>query len=117
MSEAPKLPATGEAINATDLYVVERYTDLKNGYILAATPVLCTGLRDTKRHIRYFSECAVVFRGQPLPVKFEIPAANLADALTGMHAAASTAASAMLSNLEDQALRRNLSKGTILKAR
>lgn len=66
--------------NRGELYSTEIITG-NAGDIHILRPVDEHGVRDTTRSIRFFSSITVTFRGQPIPVRFEIAATSLSEAL------------------------------------
>lgn len=97
-----------EPIDSGNLWQVEKYTDLKNGDLSVLTPVTQNGVPDMKRSRRFFSECVVGWRGQPYPVKFEIEAKSLPEALTNFAPSAEAAGKKFLEHMEEQMLKRSL---------
>jgi hypothetical protein len=68
-------------------------------------------VEDTSRPYEFWSTVNVSFGMQQVPVRFKIPASNLAEAMAGMSAAGEEAVRAMLAELETQRTRAALLHG------
>ncbi len=75
-------------MDVTSLYREETYTDRKLGVIRRMTPVTATGEVDTSRPVLYLGQAEIMSSMGPVPINFEIPAASLAEAVSGFAAAA-----------------------------
>ena len=83
------------------LYLEEVFTDRKVGSIQRLTPVDGAGNRDPSRELLFVGQTQLMTRAGPLPLSFEIPAANLGDAADGFAAAAGQAVEDAMQRLEE----------------
>lgn len=67
-------------IDLNNLYREEQYSDLKVGSLRTLLPVTAEGQPDPARKPLWFGQTHVMTRAGPVPVDFEIEAANLAEA-------------------------------------
>ncbi len=81
-----------EDVNATmdinNLFTEEIVTDRKVGTIRVLTPITAEGQRDAARAMIFLGEAQIMTQMGPLPISFEIPAANVAEAVQGYGEAA-----------------------------
>ncbi len=68
-------------MNPDALYREEIYTDRKIGVIRALIPIKISGEFDDTRTTLYTGEGQIMTQMGPLPISFEIPAQNLAEAV------------------------------------
>lgn len=68
-------------MDAANLYREELITDRKMGVIHALTPVTAAGTTDLNRTPIYTGEVQIMTQMGPLPISFEIKAANLEEAV------------------------------------
>lgn len=69
------------SMDAQNLYREEIVTDRKVGTLRMMTPIKSDGSADTARATLYIGEAQIMTQAGPLPINFEIEAANLADAV------------------------------------
>ena len=67
-------------MDANDLYREDTFTDRKVGTIRVMTPVKSDGSTDPARASLYVGQAQIMTPAGVLPLSFEIPAANLAEA-------------------------------------
>jgi hypothetical protein len=82
-----EIPAESQMDIAT-LYREDTYTDRKLGVIRCMTPVTGTGETDATRPVLYLGQAEIMTNMGAVPINFEIPGANLAEAVAGFAAAA-----------------------------
>ena len=99
-------------MEADSLYREEIYTDRKIGTIRAMVPVTSNGATDGSRPVVYTGEAQIMTQMGPLPISFEIEAANLAQAVDGYAAAAKVAVERTVKELQD--LRRQAASSIVL---
>jgi hypothetical protein len=75
-------------MDVANLYREDTYTDRKLGVIRCMTPVNGQGATDTSRAVLYLGQAEIMTNMGPVPINFEIPATNLAEAAAGFAAAA-----------------------------
>ena len=68
-------------MDAANLYREEMITDRKMGVIHVLTPVTAQGEKDTARACIFTGEVQIMTQMGPLPISFEIKAANLEEAV------------------------------------
>lgn len=68
-------------MDAANLYREEMITDRKMGVIHVLTPVTTQGEKDTARACIFTGEVQIMTQMGPLPISFEIKAANLEEAV------------------------------------
>lgn len=68
-------------MDAANLYREEMITDRKMGVIHVLTPVTAQGEKDTARARIFTGEVQIMTQMGPLPISFEIKAANLEEAV------------------------------------
>ena len=74
-------PEADPRMDAAALYREEIVTDRKVGTIRMLTPLSADGTTDASRTILYLGEAQIMTGAGPLPISFEIEAANLAEAV------------------------------------
>jgi len=94
------------------LYREESYTDRRVGNIRQMIPVTVTGERDTARPVLYMGATQVMTGAGPVPLNFEIPAANLEEAADKFGSSAEKAVEEMAARLE--ALRREQASSIVV---
>jgi hypothetical protein len=70
-------------MDSGDLYREETYTDRKVGTIRVMTPVKPDGTQDASRPSLFVGQAQIMTPAGVLPLSFEIPAMNLAEACAG----------------------------------
>ncbi|HUL67833.1 MAG TPA: hypothetical protein VLW55_24780 [Burkholderiaceae bacterium] len=99
-------------MDAAALWREEIYTDRKVGTIRALQPVGADGKPDALRKPVYVGEAQIMTSMGPLPVSFEIEAANLSDAVSKYGDAAQVAVERTVKELQD--LRRQAASGLVI---
>jgi hypothetical protein len=82
-----EIPAESQ-MDVASLYREDTYTDRKLGVIRCMTPVNGEGGLDTSRPVLYLGQAEIMTNMGAVPINFEIPATNLAEAAAGFAAAA-----------------------------
>jgi hypothetical protein len=75
--------APDPSMDSGDLYREETYTDRKVGTIRVMTPVKPDGTHDASRASLFVGQAQIMTPAGVLPLSFEIPAMNLAEACAG----------------------------------
>lgn len=88
-----------------NLYNEEIITDRKVGTIHVLTPITAEGARDTTRPTIFLGETNLMTQMGPLPISFEIPAQNVAEAVAGYGEAAKNGIKETIERI--QAMRRD----------
>jgi hypothetical protein len=88
-------------MDPAELYREEIITDRRVGTIRVLSPVRSDGTADAKRPTMYIGEAQIYTNMGALPLSFEIPAANLAEAVSGYGDAAKEAVERAMRELED----------------
>ncbi|MCI5851636.1 MAG: hypothetical protein MR009_08780 [Sutterellaceae bacterium] len=88
-------------MNAGNLYEEKIVSDRKIGTIRVMTPIKDDGTRDESRKTLFIGEAQIMTRMGGLPINFEIPAENLAEAVKGYGEAAKKGVEDTLAKLED----------------
>jgi hypothetical protein len=96
--------------NANALYREETFSDQKVGAIRRMVPVTADGNPDPNREERFIGELTVMTPVGALPLTFEIPAKNLAEAVAGFAAAAEK----QLERMQDELRRLELEQSSLL---
>lgn len=94
------------------LYREDSYTDRRVGNIRQMTPVTVTGERDASRPVLYMGATQVMTSAGPVPLNFDIPAANLEEAADRFGESADKAVEEMAARLE--ALRREQASSIVV---
>ena len=82
-----EIPAESQ-MDVASLYREDTYTDRKLGVIRCMTPVNGEGGLDTSRPVLYLGQAEIMTNMGAVPINFEIPATNLAEAAAGFAPAA-----------------------------
>jgi len=112
MAEQPAPRAGDASMNAASLYREEIYTDRATGTIRALVPVTRDGGPDQTRPTLYIGEAQILTNMGPLPISFEIEAANLGAAVQKYGEAAKEGVERALRELQE--LRRQASSSIVL---
>ena len=99
-------------LDAERLYREETFTDQRIGTIHQLTPVKRDGSPDPGRPVMFTGQTQILTAGGALPLTFEIPAANLSEAVEKFGATAKVALEEMLREL--QALRREAASQLVI---
>jgi hypothetical protein len=112
MAVDPATRAGDPGMDSTSLYREEIYTDRKLATLRVMVPVRSDGSPDRDRPTLYVGEAQLMTNMGPLPISFEIPASNLAEAV----AAYGDAAKAGVENAvrELQEMRRQASSSLVI---
>ena len=81
MATDPGQRAGNPTMNAASLYREEIYTDRAVGTLRVLIPVTAQGTPDASRPTVYTGEAQLMTSVGPLPINFEVPATNLAEAV------------------------------------
>jgi hypothetical protein len=81
MATDPSPRAGNPTMDAASLYREEIYTDRAVGTLRVLLPVTADGAPDKLRQTVYTGEAQLMTTVGPLPISFDIPAANLAEAV------------------------------------
>lgn len=100
------------AMDAASLYREEIVTDRKVGTIRLLSPILSDGSPDDSRATIFSGEAQIMTNMGPLPVSFDIEAANLAEAVEKYGDAARAGIERTMRELQE--LRRQQSSGLIV---
>ena len=96
MSEAERALIDEIAVDATNLYREEIFTDLKVATIRRLTPILPDGSNDPARPVIYVGQTTLMSQAGPVPVQCPIEAASLEDAMAAFPAAVNQAVERMV---------------------
>jgi hypothetical protein len=88
-------------MNADDLYREDTYTDRQVGTLRVLTPVTREGAEDASRAVIYQGQAQIMTNMGPLPIAFEIPGANLGEAVEGFAAASQQAIERTMREIQD----------------
>ena len=88
-------------MDGKDLYREEIFTDRRVGTIQRLTPVDGDGQMDASRPIVYVGQTQLMTRAGPLPLSFDIPATNLAEAADNFADSANVAVEEAMQKLEE----------------
>jgi len=102
-------------MDATQLYREESFTDRRVGSLRCMTPVLPDGTPDSSRSIFYVGETQLMTPMGALPLSFEIPAANLKEAVQKFGENAEDAAQRAIEELKE--MRRQSASSLIVPER
>ncbi|HEX4883779.1 MAG TPA: hypothetical protein VFX05_06540 [Casimicrobiaceae bacterium] len=100
------------SMDANELYREELYTDRKLGTLRVMVPVKADGTVDAARQSLFLGEAQLMTNMGPLPISFEIDAANLADAVAKYGEAAKVGVEQALRELQE--MRRQQSSSLIV---
>lgn len=84
----PDERGTDAKMDADNLYREEIVTDRRVGTLRMMTPIKSDGSADTARPTLFIGEAQIMTQAGPLPINFEIDAANLAEAVAAFGEAA-----------------------------
>lgn len=99
-------------MDANELYREELYTDRKLGTLRVMVPVKADGSADAARPTLYLGEAQLMTNMGPLPISFEIDAANLAEAVAKYGEAAKVGVEQTMRELQE--MRRQASSSLIV---
>jgi hypothetical protein len=102
-------------MDPADLYREEVYTDRRVGSVRRLTPVRPDGAPDPARKVVFEGQTTLLTSAGPLPLRFEIEAESLAQALERFGAAAESALEQTLKDLEE--MRRQAASPLIVPGR
>jgi hypothetical protein len=100
------------AMDRTNLYREETFTDRRVGTLQRLTPVTPSGDTDSARPILYVGQTQVLTPAGALPLSFEVPAKSLDDAVTQFGEMAQEALARTMRRLEE--LRREQASSIIV---
>ena len=103
---------TDPKMDATSLYREDIITDRKVGTIRMLTPLTVDGSTDAARPVLYMGEAQIMTGAGPLPISFEIEAANLGEAVDKFGGAAKEAIERTVRELQD--LRRQAASSIVV---
>lgn len=103
MAENPQAPK----MNADSLWREELFTDREVGTIRRMTPVKSDGSTDLSRKAVFVGEATLMTPAGSLPLSFEIPAADLAQAVAGYSDSLEKAYQETLAELQELRRRAN----------
>jgi hypothetical protein len=89
------------AMDATNLYHEESFTDRRVGAIQRLSPVTASGAPDESRAVVYVGQTQIMTPGGALPLNFEIPADSLEQAIAKFGECAEDALHSTLQRLEE----------------
>lgn len=112
MAIDPATRAGEPGMDADSLYREEIYTDRKLGTLRVMTPVRADGSPDAARPTIYTGEAQLMTNMGPLPISFDIPAVNLADAVAHYGEAAKVGVESALRELQE--MRRQASSSLVI---
>ena len=92
---------TDIAMDTTDLYREETFTDRRVGTLQRLTPVTPAGADDTTRPMLFVGQTQVLTPAGALPLSFEIPATTLDDAVAKFGPMAQEALARTMRRLEE----------------
>ena len=96
MSEAERGMTDEIAVDATNLYREEIFTDLKVATIRRLAPILPDGSDDPARPVIFVGQTTLLSQAGPVPVQCPIEAASLEDAMNAFPAAVNQAVERMV---------------------
>jgi hypothetical protein len=99
-------------MDPTSLYREEVITDRKVGTLRMLTPLKTDGSTDTARPVIYMGEAQIMTNAGPLPISFDVEAANLAEAVDKFGAAAKEAVERTVRDLQE--LRRQAASSIVV---
>ena len=110
-AESPSRP-TEPTLDAASLYREEVYTDRKAGTLRVLVPVTAGGAPDPSRVTIYSGEAQLLTNMGPLPINFDIAAANLSEAVAKYAGAAKSGIEHAMRELME--LRRQASSSIVI---
>ena len=93
--------ADSPQFDAADLYMEESFTDRKIGSIRRMVPVTAEGAPDPNRKAIYIGQAQIMTPAGALPLSFELPADNLAEACAVFGEAAQRSVEETTAKLEE----------------
>jgi hypothetical protein len=99
-------------MDPTSLYREEIITDRKVGTLRVMTPLKSDGSTDAARPVIYMGEAQIMTNAGPLPISFEVEAANLAQAVDNFGDAAKEAIERTVRDLQE--LRRQAASSIVV---
>ena len=99
-------------MDAAALYREEVYTDRKVGTLRVLSPVKPNGGQDVRRPTLYQGEAQLMTNMGPLPISFDIPAANLAEAVANYSEATKAGIERAMHELQE--MRRQASSSIVI---
>jgi len=99
-------------MDPTSLYREEIITDRKVGTLRVMTPLKSDGSTDGARPVIYMGEAQIMTNAGPLPISFEVEAANLAEAVDNFGDAAKEAIERTVRDLQE--LRRQAASSIVV---
>jgi hypothetical protein len=99
-------------MDPTSLYREEIITDRKVGTLRVMTPLKSDGSTDAARPVIYMGEAQIMTNAGPLPISFEVEAANLAEAVDNFGDAAKEAIERTVRDLQE--LRRQAASSIVV---
>jgi len=114
MAADPTLRPSEAAMDAAALYREEIYTDRKVGTLRVLVPVTPAGAADASRPTIYQGEAQLMTNMGPLPISFDIDAADLASAVARYAEATKTGVERAMRELQE--LRRQASSSIVIPA-
>jgi hypothetical protein len=112
MATDPGTRAGTPTMDAASLYREEVYTDRAVGTLRVLIPVTSSGAPDQSRTTVYTGEAQLMTNVGPLPISFDIPASNLADAVAKYADAAKDGVARTMQELSE--LRRQASSSILI---
>lgn len=88
-------------MDAAGLYLEEMFTDRKVGALRRLTPVTPMGDKDASRPTLYIGQAEIMTNMGPVPINFEIEAANLEEAVNGFGPAAAEAVERTVQQIQE----------------
>ncbi|MGZ8197213.1 MAG: hypothetical protein ACXW2I_17525 [Burkholderiales bacterium] len=105
-------PESEARMDAASLYREEIITDRKVGTLRVMTPLKIDGSTDAARPVIYTGEAQIMTNAGPLPISFEIEAANLREAVDKFAPSAKEAIERTVRDLQD--LRRQAASSIVV---
>ena len=105
-------PETDAKMDPTSLYREEIITDRKVGTLRVMTPLTVEGTTDAARPVIYMGEAQIMTNAGPLPISFEVEAADLREAVDKFAAAAKDAIERTVRDLQE--LRRQAASSIVV---
>jgi len=112
MASFPPPGARDARMNPASLYREEVYTDRAAATLRVLVPVTKDGAPDGARATVYMGEAQILTNMGPLPISFEIEAANLADAVAKYSGAAKVGVENAMRELQE--MRRQASSSLVI---
>ena len=112
MADRPSARAPEARMDAASLYREEMYSDRSGATLRVMLPVKPDGAPDAKRATLYLGEAQLMTNMSPLPISFEIEAADLAEAVDGYAEAAKVGIERAVHELQE--MRRQASSSLIV---